>query len=77
MRYFHFPIDRSHLIDGFDFGGKSSMDTQNSAVNQSPQRQIVECLIEVFPGSRTPILFDNLIIEAINLSDLPGFMITS
>ena len=53
------------------------MNAKNSVVDQCSQRQVVKCLIEIFPWCGTTILLDDLIIETINSGYLPGFVVAT
>ena len=75
MGNFHFTIDGSHLIDGLDLRGETSVDAKDFVVNERPQWEEVKSLIEVLPGSRAAVLLDNFVIEAIDGCDLSGLMV--
>ena len=53
------------------------MDAKNAVVDQGSQRQVVKCLIEVFPWCRTTILLNDFIIETIDSGDLPRFVVAT
>lgn len=49
MGYFHFPVDSSHLVNRFDFGGKTSMNAEDFVFNEGSEGQVIKSLIEIFP----------------------------
>ena len=77
MRDFHFAVNSPHLVDSFDFRGKPSMNTQYFPLDQSSKRQIIKCIIKIFPRSRTSVFLDNFIIESIDSRNLSTLMISS
>lgn len=76
MGNFHFAVDCPHLVDGLDFRREPSMDAEDGAVDEGPQWKIVKSLVKVLPGCGATILLDDLIIESIDLGDLPGLVVT-
>lgn len=47
------------------------MHTENFVVNDRSQRQVVEDIRTVLPNIQTSVLPETLVIESINLGDLP------
>jgi hypothetical protein len=53
------------------------MKAEDLAIDQGCEREVVEEIGEVFPDIGIPIFAEALVIEAIDLSDLTGFMVTT
>ena len=77
MRDFNFSINGSNLIDGFDFRAETSMYAKDFIINDCSQRKIVKNFGTVLPRIGVSILLVDLIIEAVDSSDLSGFVIPS
>lgn len=73
----HSSVNESHLIDGLDFWGKSSVDTENFSFNNSSNSEIVENFCAVFPWVGITILSNGLIVETIDGGDLSSLVISS
>lgn len=76
MGNFHLAVDGAHLIDGLDLRRKPTVNAKDLAIDKCSKRQVIESLIEVFPRCGASILLDDLIIESVNSSNLPGFVVT-
>ena len=77
MRDFNFSINGSNLIDGFDFRAETSMYAKDFIINDCSKRKIVKNFGAVLPRIGISILLVDLIIEAVDCSDLSGFVVTS
>ena len=77
VRYLHFAINSSHLINGFDFWRKSTVYTEYLVVYQSAQRKVIKSIIKVFPWSGATVFLYYLVIEAIDCCYLTRLMVTS
>ena len=53
------------------------MQTENRILDNGGKRQVIEELSEAFPHVRISVFPQTLIVEAINLGDLPALMISS
>lgn len=53
------------------------MEAEDLVVDQGGERKVIEQVREVFPNISVTILAKALIVEAINLSDLSRFVISS
>lgn len=76
MGNFHLAVDGAHLIDGLDLRRKPTVNAKDLAIDECPKRQVIERLIEVFPRCGASIFLDDLIVESVNSSNLPGFVVT-
>jgi len=77
MRDLHSSIDESDLIDRFNFGGETTMNTEDFAFDDGSNAKVVEDFSAVFPWVGISILSNGFIVEAINGGDLSGLVITS
>jgi hypothetical protein len=70
MRDLDSAVDGPDLVDGLDLGAEASMHTENLAVDDCANGQIVKDLSAVFPGVRIAVLPVDFIVEAINSGNL-------
>jgi hypothetical protein len=77
MRNFHSSVNKSNLIDGLDLWGKSSMDAEDFAFNNSSNTKIVEHFSAILPWVCISVLSNGLIVETIYGCDLSGLVVTS
>jgi hypothetical protein len=70
MRYLNLSVNRSDLIDGFNLGTESTMNTEDFTVYDCSDREIVKDFGTIFPRIRIPIFSINFIIKSINSGDL-------
>lgn len=77
MRDLHSSIDESDLIDRFNFGGETTMNTEDFAFDDGSNAEVVEDFSAVFPWVGISVLSNGFIVEAINSGDLSGLVITS
>jgi hypothetical protein len=69
LRHFSDPINFIKIVELFDIGRKTSMNTEYLIINNSSDSEVVKDLSEGPPYVERPILLDALIIETINLSN--------
>ena len=65
------------VVEGFNRGREPAVETEKLVLNDCSQRKIVEELSQGLPDSRVAIFSAALVIEAIYLSDLARFMVSS
>ncbi len=53
------------------------MKTEEGVFNNGSERQVIKELSKGFPDVTVSVLSGALIIESVNLGDLPGFVVTS
>lgn len=75
MRNFDLPVDCPDLVDELNFRRQSTMNAQYFVLDDCSERQVVKCLIAVFPWSWIPVLLHNLIVEAIDRGNLSWLVI--
>lgn len=77
MRNFLYTIKSSDVVEGIDTGGETSMEAKDLIVDKSGQGKIVEEVGEVLPYIRVAVLSKAFVIEAIDLRDLAGFVVST
>lgn len=78
MRDFLFAVNRPYFIDGIIYSGaEASMHAEYRVVDNGRQGQIIKDICAVPPDIQRAVFPQTLIIEAVNLCDLPALMVTS
>lgn len=77
MRYLLYTIKSSDVIQGVNAWGEASVEAEDLIVDEGGKGEIVEQIGEVFPDIRIAILSKTFVVEAINLRDLTGFVVTT
>ena len=70
MGNFHFPVDGSNLVNSFDFGAESTMDTEDISIDDGSKWKVIKNIGTVFPGVGVSILLIDFIIKPIDCCDL-------
>ncbi len=73
----HATLNQTNLVHCLDIWGKTSVDTEYFAFNNSSDAEIVEYLSAILPRICVSVLSDSLIVETIDSGDLSGFMVAS
>ena len=77
MRYFHEPVKLFDLIKSVDTWRKSTMEAENTVLDNGREREEVEERSEVLPHISISILSEALIVETVDLGDLLTFVVSS
>lgn len=77
MGDFHSSVNESDLVDGLDLWGKSTMDAENLALDDSADSKVVENLRAIFPWVGISILSNGFIVETVDGSDLSSLVVAS
>ena len=77
MRNFLLSVKKTHLVDCWKIRRQSSMNAEDSPVDNSSERQEVKSLIKIFPTVGVAILFVDLIEEAVHHGDVSTLVISS
>ena len=67
----------AHLVNGLQVRTQSAMNAEYPTVHDRPQCQVVEHFATPSPNVRTRILPLALVVKAIDLGDLAGFVISA
>lgn len=73
----HSSVDESHLVDGLDFRGETSMDAEDFAFDHGTNAEVVEDFGAVLPRVGVSILSNGLIVEPVHGGDLSGLVVSS
>lgn len=77
MWNFLYAIERSDIVEGVDTWRKTSVKAEDLVVDKGSEREVVEEVGKVFPYVCIAILPKTFIVEAVDLSDLAGFVVTT
>jgi hypothetical protein len=77
MRYFLYAVKRSDVVEGVDAWGETSVKAEDLIIDEGGKGEIVEQIGEVLPDIRVAILSKTFVVEAVNLRDLTGFVVTT
>ena len=71
------PVKRPDVVESVDAGRQTAVQTEDLVVDQGSQRQVVEQICEELPDVGISVLAKTLIIEAVYLCDLSGFVVAA
>lgn len=77
MWNFLYTIKCSDVVQSIDAWGKTSVKTEDLVVDECGEGEVVEEVREIFPDIRVSVLSKTLVVEAIDLSDLTGLVIST
>ena len=69
------PVDGPDLVEGLDAGTEAAVNTEDLAVNDGREGEIVEYLGAVSPDCDAAVLPQTLVIEPVHLGDLPALVV--
>ena len=77
MRNFLNPVERADVVECVNAGGEATVEAEDLVVNQGGKRKVVEEVSEVFPDIRIAVFPQAFVVEAVDLSDLSGFVVAA
>jgi len=77
MWNFLYTVKSSDIVKSIDTWGKTSVKTEDLVVNEGSEREIIEEVCEVLPYIGIAVFSKALIVEAIDLSDLAGLVVST
>lgn len=77
VRNFHSSVDKSHLVDSFDFRRETTMDAEDLAFDHSSDSEVVENFSAVLPRVGISVFSNGLVVEAIDGGDLSSLVVSS
>lgn len=77
MWNFLYTVEGSDVIQRINAWGETSVKAEDLIIDQGSEGEVIEEVGEVFPDIRIAILPEALIVEAIDLSDLAGFVVAT
>ena len=75
--YFLYSVEAADVVEGVDAGGETAVEAENLVIDQCREGQVVKKVGEVFPDISIAIFAQALIVEAVNLGNLAGFVIAA
>ena len=70
MRDLYLSVDSSNLIDSFDFGTESAVNTEDFSIYDGSDREVIKDFSTIFPWIRISIFSINFIIKSIDCGNL-------
>lgn len=70
-------VDGSNLVDGDYLFGESSVDAENSVIDEGTDREAVEKVTEKSPGSIVTVFPGDFLIESVGHGDISGLVVSS
>ena len=77
MRNLLNTIQGPDVVQGVDARGQAAVETENLVVDQGGQRKVVEEVGKVLPDVGVAVLPEAFVIEAIDLGNLAGLVVSS
>lgn len=77
VRNLLYPIQSSNVVKGINARRKTTVKTEDLVVDQGSEGKVVEEISKVLPHIRISVLPQAFIIEAIDLSDLARFVVST
>lgn len=77
MWNFLYTVKGSDVIKSIDTWRKTSVKTEDLVINESCEREVVEEVCKILPYVGIAILSEALVIEAIDLGNLAGFVVST
>jgi len=71
------PIELPHVVEGVDGGAEATVEAEYVIVDQGREGEVVEEVGEELPNVGAAILANALVVEAVHLRDLSGFVIAA
>jgi hypothetical protein len=77
MRNFLYSIQRTDVVQGINTGRKTTVEAEDLVFDEGGQRKEVEKVGEVFPDVCVAVLAQALVVEAVYLGNLAGFVVAT
>lgn len=77
VRHLLQPVQGPDVVQSVNAGGEAAVQTEDLAVHQRREGQVVKQVSEVFPHVGVSVFPQALVIETIDLSDLTALMVTA
>ena len=77
MRHFLDTVETANVVESIDRWGETAVQTEDLIVDQSGEWQVVEEVGEVFPDVGVAVFAEAFVVEAVDLGDLAGFVVTA
>ena len=70
-------IQGPNVVEGINGRAQPTVQTEDLVFNESSEGEVVEKVGEIFPDVGVSIFAEALVVEAVDLRDLTGFVVTS
>lgn len=70
-------VHASDVVQGINAGRQSTVKTEDLVVDEGREREEVEDVGKVFPDIRVSVFSQALVVEAVDLRDLPRLVVSS
>jgi hypothetical protein len=70
-------VKGSDVVEGIDAWGETAVETKDLAVDKSGEGEVIEKVGEILPDIGVSIFTEALVIEAVDLCDLAGFVVSA
>lgn len=77
VRHFLYAVERPDVVERVDTGRETAVETEDLVVDERGKRQVVEQVCKVFPNVGVAVLAEALVVEAVDLSNLTGLVVTT
>lgn len=77
VRDLHSSLEKSDLVKSFYIGRQSTVNTEDLALNNGSDSEVIENFAAVLPRVRVSVLSDSLIVETVHGGDLSGLVVTT
>lgn len=72
-----YTVKGSDVVESIDTWGETSVKAEDLLVDEGGEGEVIEEICEVLPYVGVAILSETLVVEAIDLCDLTGFVVSS
>jgi len=77
MWHFLYAVEGSDIVEGINTRRETPVKAEDLVVNKGSERKVVEQISEVLPHIGVTVLSKALVIEAVDLGDLAGLVVTT
>lgn len=77
MRHLLDAIQTSNIVQRIDTGTQPAVQTEDLVVDERGEREVIEKVGEVLPDICVSVFAQTLVVEAVHLGDLAGFVVAA
>ncbi len=77
MRNFLNSVEGTDIVECVNAGRKPTVQAEDLIVDQGGEREVIEEVGEVFPNVRIAVFSQAFVVEAVDLGDLSGFVVST
>jgi hypothetical protein len=75
MRNLLYPVKGTDVVKSVDAGRQPAVEAEDLVIDQGRERKVIEEVREILPDIGVAVLAEALVVEAVYLGDLTGFVI--